>query len=135
MNRIDLDGQHAVVTGGAQGLGFAMARRFVASGATVTLWDLDEARLETAKKELGSAATTETVDVADWASVDAARARTEELAGKISILVNSAGIAGPAAPLDVYDIETWKKVIDVNVNGTFYVNRAVVPGMKERNYG
>ncbi|RVB59418.1 SDR family NAD(P)-dependent oxidoreductase, partial [Mesorhizobium sp. M7A.F.Ca.CA.004.06.1.1] len=94
MNRIDLDGQHAVVTGGAQGLGFAMARRFVASGATVTLWDLDEARLETAKKELGSAATTETVDVADWASVDAARARTEELAGKISILVNSAGIAG-----------------------------------------
>jgi 2-dehydro-3-deoxy-L-rhamnonate dehydrogenase (NAD+) len=135
MNSIDLDGQHAVVTGGAQGLGFAMARRFVASGATVTLWDLDEARLETAKKELGSAATTETVDVADWASVDAARARTEELAGKISILVNSAGIAGPAAPLDVYDIETWKKVIDVNVNGTFYVNRAVVPGMKERNYG
>ncbi|RVB14095.1 SDR family oxidoreductase, partial [Mesorhizobium sp. M7A.F.Ca.CA.004.05.1.1] len=94
-----------------------------------------EAGLETAKKELGSAATTETVDVADWASVDAARARTEELAGKISILVNSAGIAGPAAPLDVYDIETWKKVIDVNVNGTFYVNRAVVPGMKERNYG
>ncbi|RUZ76869.1 SDR family oxidoreductase [Mesorhizobium sp. M7A.F.Ca.US.006.01.1.1] len=135
MNRIDLDGQHAVVTGGAQGLGFAMARRFVASGATVTLWDLDEARLETAKKELGNAATTEIVDVADWASVDAARARTEELAGKITILVNSAGIAGPAAPLDVYDIETWKKVIDVNINGTFYVNRAVVPGMKQHNYG
>ncbi|MER9853208.1 MULTISPECIES: SDR family NAD(P)-dependent oxidoreductase [unclassified Mesorhizobium] len=135
MNRIDLDGQHAVVTGGAQGLGFAMARRFVASGATVTLWDLDEARLETAKKELGNAATTEIVDVADWVSVDAARARTEELAGNISILVNSAGIAGPAVPLGVYDIETWKKVIDVNVNGTFYVNRAVVPGMKERNYG
>ncbi|ARP62201.1 3-oxoacyl-ACP reductase [Mesorhizobium sp. WSM1497] len=135
MNSIDLDGQHAVVTGGAQGLGFAMARRFVASGATVSLWDLDEARLETAKKELGNAATTEIVDVADWTSVDAARARTEDRAGKISILVNSAGIAGPAAPLDVYDIETWKKVIDVNVNGTFYVNRAVVPGMKERNYG
>ncbi|MES0195723.1 SDR family NAD(P)-dependent oxidoreductase [Mesorhizobium sp. M0011] len=135
MNSIDLDGQHAVVTGAAQGLGFAMARRFVASGATVSLWDLDEARLETAREELGSAASTELVDVADWASVDAARARTEERAGKISILVNSAGIAGPAAPLDVYDIETWKKVIDVNVNGTFYVNRAVVPGMKERNYG
>ncbi|RUY32409.1 SDR family oxidoreductase, partial [Mesorhizobium sp. M7A.F.Ca.CA.001.13.2.1] len=99
------------------------------------LGDLEGARLETAKKELGNAATTEIVDVADWTSVDAARARTEDLAGKISILVNSAGIAGPAAPLDVYDIETWKKVIDVNVNGTFYVNRAVVPGMKERNYG
>lgn len=135
MNRIDLEGEHAVVTGGAQGLGFAMAKRFVASGATVTLWDLDEARLETAKKELGSAASTEIVDVADWASVDAARASTEGRAGKISIVVNSAGIAGPAAPLDTYDIETWKKVIDVNVNGTFYVNRAVVPGMKARNYG
>ncbi|TIT56867.1 MAG: SDR family NAD(P)-dependent oxidoreductase, partial [Mesorhizobium sp.] len=123
MNRIDLDGQHAVVTGGAQGLGFAMAKRFVASGATVTLWDLDEA------------ATTLVVDIADWGSVDAARARTEEIANKISILVNSAGIAGPAAPLDTYDVDVWKKIIDVNVNGTFYVNRAVVPGMKERNYG
>ncbi|TGQ24470.1 SDR family NAD(P)-dependent oxidoreductase, partial [Mesorhizobium sp. M4B.F.Ca.ET.214.01.1.1] len=67
--------------------------------------------------------------------VDAARARTEEIANKISILVNSAGIAGPAAPLDTYDVDVWKKIIDVNVNGTFYVNRAVVPGMKERNYG
>ncbi|MBZ9702799.1 MULTISPECIES: SDR family NAD(P)-dependent oxidoreductase [unclassified Mesorhizobium] len=135
MNRIDLDGQHAVVTGGAQGLGFAMAKRFVASGATVTLWDVDEARLEAAKRDLGKAATTLVVDIADWETVDAARAKTEESAGKISILVNSAGIAGPAAPLDSYDIETWKKIIDINVNGTFYANRAVVPGMKARNYG
>jgi 3-oxoacyl-[acyl-carrier protein] reductase len=135
MNRIDLDGQHAVVTGGAQGLGFAMAKRFVASGATVTLWDLDEARLDAARQELGKAATTLVVDIADWDAVDAARARTEEIADKISIVVNSAGIAGPAAPLDVYDVDMWKKIIDINVNGTFHVNRAVVPGMKERNYG
>ncbi|MBV8472849.1 MAG: SDR family oxidoreductase [Hyphomicrobiales bacterium] len=135
MNTIDLNGEHAVVTGGAQGLGFAMAKRFVASGATVTLWDIDEGRLAIAKSELGDAATTRVVDVADWESVDAARAKTEEIAGKISILVNSAGIAGAAAPLDVYDIEMWKRVIDINVNGTFYVNRAVVPGMKQRNYG
>ncbi len=135
MNRIDLNGQHAVVTGGAQGLGLAMARRFVASGATVTLWDIDEAQLEAARRELGDAASTQIVDVADWDAVKAACDRTEDAAGGISVLVNSAGIAGAAAPLDIYDIAMWKKVIDINVNGTFYVNRAVVPGMKARNYG
>ncbi len=135
MNKIDLEGEHAVVTGGAQGLGFAMARRIVASGATVTLWDIDKDRLEQARAEIGEAATVQTADISDWSSVEAAAAATEKASGKISILVNSAGIAGAAAPLDNYDIEMWKKVIDINVNGTFYVNRAVVPGMKARNYG
>lgn len=135
MNQIDLSGQHAVVTGGAQGLGFAMARRIVASGATVTLWDVDEALLASARKTLGSAATTVIVDISDWEQVDGARARTEEIAAPASLLVNSAGIAGAAAPLHIYDIAMWKKIIDINVNGTFYVNRALVPGMKERNYG
>jgi 3-oxoacyl-[acyl-carrier protein] reductase len=135
MNRIDLDGQHAVVTGGAQGLGFAMAKRFVASGATVTLWDLDEKLLASARETLGAAATTLAVDVADWDQVDAARRKTEEIAAPISILVNSAGIAGATASLADYDIALWKKIMDVNVNGTFYCNRAIVPGMKERNYG
>lgn len=134
MNKIDLNHQHAVVTGGAQGLGFAMAKRFVASGATVTLWDMDEERLASAKQELGEAATTISVDVSNWDAVNAARSETDGY-GDISILVNSAGIAGPAVPLDVYDIDMWKKVIDINVNGTFYVNRAIVPGMKTRNYG
>ncbi|MEO1987347.1 MAG: SDR family NAD(P)-dependent oxidoreductase [Martelella sp.] len=135
MNKIDLEGEHAVVTGGAQGLGFAMARRIVASGATVTLWDNDKDRLEQARAEIGEAATVQIADISDWSSVEAAAAATEKASGKISILVNSAGIAGAAAPLDNYDIEMWKKVIDINVNGTFYVNRAVVPGMKARNYG
>lgn len=134
MNKIDLNHQHAVVTGGAQGLGLAMAKRFVASGATVTLWDMDEEHLARAKQELGEAATTISVDVSDWDAVDAARSETDGY-GDISILVNSAGIAGPAEPLDVYDIDMWKKVMDINVNGTFYVNRAIVPGMKTRNYG
>ena len=134
MNKIDLNNQHAVVTGGAQGLGFAMAKRFVASGATVTLWDMDEERLASAKQELGEAATTISVDVSDWDAVNAARSETDGY-GDISILVNSAGIAGPAEPLDIYDIDMWKKVMDINVNGTFYVNRAIVPGMKTRNYG
>lgn len=135
MNQIDLNGEHAVVTGGAQGLGLAMAKRFVASGATVTLWDLDEPLLETAKGLLGVAASSVVVDISDWEQVEAARRKTEEISRPASILVNSAGIAGPAAPLDVYDIAMWKKIIDINVNGTFYVNRALVPGMKERNYG
>lgn len=135
MNRIDLDGQHAVVTGGAQGLGFAMARRFVASGATVTLWDMDENQLEIALAELGDAAAAVKVDIAVWEDVEAAHARTVAQGGLVQVVVNSAGIAGAAAPLDTYDIAMWRKIIDINVNGTFYVNRAVVPGMKERNYG
>jgi 2-dehydro-3-deoxy-L-rhamnonate dehydrogenase (NAD+) len=135
MNRIDLDGQHAIVTGGAQGLGFAMAKRFVASGATVTLWDMDAERLDSAKAELGEAAKAIAVDIVDWDAVAAAHATTEAAGGPVSILVNSAGIAGPAAALDVYDVAMWRKVIDINVIGTFHANRAVVPGMKERNYG
>ena len=135
MNKIDLDGQHAVVTGGAQGLGFAMAKRFIASGATVTLWDMDAKQLDAAKSELGAAVSIVSVDISDWDQVDAARARTEEIGAPVSILVNSAGIAGAAAPLDSYDIGMWKRIIDINVNGTFYVNRALVPGMKDRNYG
>jgi 3-oxoacyl-[acyl-carrier protein] reductase len=135
MNRIDLDGQHAVVTGGAQGLGFAMAKRFVESGATVTLWDLDAALLETAKQALGRAATSVALDVSDWDQVDAARKKTEEIAAPASILVNSAGIAGNNAPVESYDIAVWKKIIDINLNGTFYTCRSLIPGMKERGYG
>jgi NAD(P)-dependent dehydrogenase (short-subunit alcohol dehydrogenase family) len=135
MNKIDLEGQHAVVTGGAQGLGFAMAKRIVASGAAVTLWDMDAALLEKAKAALGSAARTIAVDITDAEAIVKAHAASEAAGGPVSILVNSAGIAGPTASLDTYDIATWKKVIDVNVNGTFYVNRACVPSMKARNYG
>ncbi len=135
MNQIDLAGQHAVVTGGAQGIGFAIAKRLVNSGASVTLWDLDADLLQKARGELGASARTQTVDIADADAVVAALQRTEAEGGPVSICVNSAGIAGPAAPLDSYDIGWWKKIIDINLNGTFYVNRAVVPGMKARNYG
>jgi 2-dehydro-3-deoxy-L-rhamnonate dehydrogenase (NAD+) len=135
MNRIDLEGQHAVVTGGAQGLGFAMAKRMIESGARVTLWDMDEALLETAAAALGAEAAREVVDISDWDQVEAARERTLNDGGAVQIVVNSAGIAGPAAPLDTYDIAMWKKIIDINLHGTFYVNRAFVPGMKAQNYG
>lgn len=135
MNRIDLEGQHAVVTGGAQGLGLAMARRFVASGATVTLWDMDEPLLRQAQDALGAGTRIVAADISDWEQVAAAHAATEAEGGAVSILVNSAGIAGPAGPLDTYDVAVWKKIVDINLNGTFHVNRAVVPGMKARNYG
>jgi NAD(P)-dependent dehydrogenase (short-subunit alcohol dehydrogenase family) len=134
MNRIDLDGRHAVISGGGQGLGFAMAKRMIESGARVTLWDMDDAVLSKACEALGSAAAGEVVDVSDWDQV--ARARAATLArGQVDIIVNSAGIAGPAAPLETYDIAMWRRIIDINLTGTFLVNRAFVPDMKAQNYG
>ena len=135
MNQIDLGGQHAVVTGGAQGIGLAVAKRLLVSGASLTLWDLDAAQLETAKAALGGATGVQAVDISDADAVVAALQRTEAAGGPVSICVNSAGIAGPNATLDAYDLGWWRKVIDINLHGTFYVNRAVVPGMKARNYG
>ncbi len=135
MNQIDLNGQVAVVTGGAQGIGFAIAARLVKSGAKVSLWDMNAELLAKAKAELGDAASTQKVNIADYDAVAQATAEVEKSLGKIDILVNSAGIAGKNAPLDEYELDEWKRVIDIDLNGTFYVNRAVVPGMKARNYG
>ena len=135
MNQIDLNDQVAVITGGAQGIGFAIAKRLVASGARVSLWDMNPALLETAKAELGSAAASVTVNVTSYDEVAAAVAATEQALGRIDILVHSAGIAGRNAPLDEYDLDEWRRVIEVDLNGAFYVNRAVLPGMKARNYG
>jgi 2-dehydro-3-deoxy-L-rhamnonate dehydrogenase (NAD+) len=134
MNRIDLDGRHAVITGGGQGLGFAMAKRMIESGARVTLWDMDGDVLGTAVEALGAAAAGEVVDVSDWEQVERARFATLQR-GPVDIIVNSAGIAGPAAPLENYDIAMWRRIIDINLTGTFLVNRAFVPEMKAQNYG
>ncbi|MEO5756200.1 MAG: SDR family NAD(P)-dependent oxidoreductase [Mesorhizobium sp.] len=135
MNRIDLDGQVAVVTGGAQGLGFAFAKRMLASGAKVCLWDVNADRLETAKQELGGSVETVVVDIVDPDAVVAAHGQTEAALGAVSILVNSAGIAGPNHTLEAYPVVEWKRVIDINLHGTFHVNRAVVPSMKAHGYG
>ncbi|RYE77272.1 MAG: SDR family oxidoreductase [Hyphomicrobiales bacterium] len=135
MNQIDLNGQVAVITGGAQGIGFAIAKRFVASGAKVCLWDMNAGLLDSATAELGAAASSVTVNVANYDEVAAAVAETEKTLGRIDILVHSAGIAGKNAPLDEYELDEWRRVIDIDLNGAFYVNRAVLPGMKARNYG
>ncbi|WP_281979112.1 SDR family NAD(P)-dependent oxidoreductase [Pseudorhizobium flavum] len=135
MNQIDLIDKIAVVTGGAQGIGFAVARRLIASGASVSLWDMNEDLLKAAVRELGEKASSVVVDISDHAAVAAAAEHVEVGLGSLDILVHSAGIAGKNAPLDVYEIDEWKRVIDIDLNGTFYVNRAVIPGMKKRNYG
>lgn len=135
MNSIDLNGQAAVVTGGAQGLGLAFARRILASGARVSLWDVNAEQLETARKELGEGVGTLVVDITDADAVVAAHGETEARLGPVSIVVNSAGIAGPNHTLDTYPLDDWRRVIDINLHGTFHVNRAVVPSMKAQSYG
>src|SRR5690606_35717123 len=135
MNRIDLEGRVAVVTGSAQGIGFAVAQRLRASGATICLWDMNASALDDARTELGDPTTTVTVDITGYPAVEAATRETEQRLGRIDILVHSAGIAGRNAPLDEYEIAEWHRVIDVDLHGAFYVNRAVLPGMKARNYG
>ncbi len=135
MNRIDLDGRRAVVTGGAQGIGRAIAERLLASGASVTLWDRDAGELGAAREALGPDAGAVVVDVADPGSVERAAAETVGAAGRIDILVNNAGIAGPNATTWEYPIDEWRQVIEIDLNGVFYCCRAVVPHMIERGYG
>ena len=135
MNRIDLDGRRAVVTGGAQGIGRAIAERLLASGAAVTLWDRDPEELESTREALGAGTGGAVVDVADPESVERAAAATIGEAGGIDILVNNAGIAGPNATTWEYPVDEWRQVIDIDLNAVFYCCRAVVPHMIERGYG
>lgn len=135
MNAIDLTNQTAVVTGGAQGLGFAVARRLIESGAKVSLWDLDADLLATAVAALGPSASSVVVDITDLDGLVAAHSEVEAGIGPVSILVNSAGIAGNNAPLEDYDPAEWRRVVEINLNGTFYVNKVVIGSMKARNYG
>lgn len=134
MNNIDLAGETAIVTGGAQGIGFAVAERFARSGARVAIWDVDAPLAKQAAASIDGALAV-AVDITDPAAVTAAVAETEAALAPVSILVNSAGIAGGNAAVDKYPVDEWRRVIDINLNGTFYVNRAVVPGMVARNYG
>ena len=134
MNSYDLRGYTAVVTGGANGIGRAVADRFTASGASVAIWDMDGGAAAAAAQELPQASG-HSCDITDWDSVCQARDATLSAFGSIDIVVNSAGIAGPNAPVEDYDIDTWRQIVDVNLTGTFLVNRAVVPVMKQKGYG
>ncbi len=136
-NQIDLAGNVAVVTGGAQGIGFAVAERMVKSGAQVVLWDSQAEANKKAAATLSEFGTVSalTVNVSDWDSVQSALQTTIQQAGHIDVLVNSAGIAGPNATVEDYDNDAWRRILDINLTGTYFVNKSVVPGMKERNYG
>jgi 3-oxoacyl-[acyl-carrier protein] reductase len=134
MNQLDFRGRTAVVTGGAAGIGLAVARRLAASGAAVALWDRDAAATAAAKAAHGFAHA-EAVDVADAAAVEQAAAATAAAIGGIDVLVCSAGITGPNKPTWEYPVEDWRRVFDVNVHGLFLCNRAVVPVMMKSDYG
>jgi 3-oxoacyl-[acyl-carrier protein] reductase len=135
MNQLDFKGRAAVVTGGATGIGLAIAQRLIASGGRISIWDRDAAALEKARATLGPATDTRVVDVADAASVDAAATQTASAMGRIDALVCSAGITGPNSTTWEYPVDAWRQVIDVNLNGVFYCNRAIVPVMLKRDYG
>jgi 3-oxoacyl-[acyl-carrier protein] reductase len=135
MNRIDLNGRCAVVTGGAQGFGRAIAERFAASGAKVAIWDFDQPLAEKAALAIGNAATAVKVDVSDLGAVEKARDATIEALGKIDILVNNAGIAGINRTVWETDLDEWRKVLRINLDGPFICCKAIVPHMIAQKYG
>jgi len=135
MNQLDFQGRHAVVTGGATGLGYAIAERLIASGGTVTLWDRDEKTAKEAAIRLGSKAAVVAVDVTSHDDVRRAVKQTIAQTPRIDALVNSAGITGPNTKVWDYPPEAWRQVMDVNLHGLFYCCREVVPVMREAGYG
>lgn len=136
MNSYDFAGKVAAITGGANGIGAAVAERLVTSGAKVVVWDMDISEPEAKIAALSSDdCLLVQVDVSDSASVAAALAKSEAAFGKVDVLINSAGIAGPTSTVANYPEEMWRKVQQVNLDGTFLCCKAVTPGMMARNYG
>ncbi|HYW56815.1 MAG TPA: SDR family NAD(P)-dependent oxidoreductase [Polaromonas sp.] len=135
MNRLDFEGRHAVVTGGATGLGYAIAQRLIQSGGSVTLWDRDGEAADKAAAALGTKASAVAVEVSQHASVQAAVQATLHITAKVDALVNSAGITGPNVKLWDYPVEDWRQVMDVNLNGVFLCCREWTPHLRANNYG
>jgi NAD(P)-dependent dehydrogenase (short-subunit alcohol dehydrogenase family) len=135
MNQLDLQGRHAVITGGATGLGLAIAARMLASGARVTLWDRDAEGLERARAGLKGAVAGVVVDVSRHEQVVSAASQTRQLHPAIDLLVNSAGITGPNTRVWDYPVAEWQRVMQVNLDGLFFCCREVLPVMREANYG
>jgi NAD(P)-dependent dehydrogenase (short-subunit alcohol dehydrogenase family) len=137
MNQIDLKGRTAVITGGARGIGFSIASRLLASGATSSLWDRDEVLLHKAQSELSSAGevSIEVVDVTSAEGVGKATTSALRKHGRIDILVANAGIAGPNLKSWEYPLEAWKQVIDINLTGVFLCCSAIIPHFLEQGYG
>ena len=131
----NFENRTALVTGGAQGFGFDIAKRFLESGAKVIIWDIDPKMIEKAVKDLNNPdLTSNIVDVSNFKEVESS---VKEITknSNIDILINNAGITGPTASLWEYDLEMWKKVVEINLMGTFHCCKAIVPNMIKNNYG
>ena len=135
MNRLDMGGRCAVVTGGAVGIGFAIASRLAASGARLTLWDREPQALAQAAAAIGGSVSVIEVDVAVEAEVERAVASTIAGMGRIDALVCSAGITGPNLPVREYPLAEWQQVLDINLTGVFLCNKLVVGHMAQHDYG
>jgi 2-dehydro-3-deoxy-L-rhamnonate dehydrogenase (NAD+) len=137
VNQIDLSQRHAIVTGGAQGIGLAIAKRLLASGASVSLWDRDADTLRATQADLAERrkVSVQVVDVSDSDAVTKAAQSTADEHGRIDILVANAGIAGPNHKSWEYPIDAWKQIIDINLTGVFLCCRAIIPFMLRQNYG
>lgn len=133
--KYDMSKDVAIITGGAMGIGLVCAKRLAENGAKIVLWDRDKQALDAACASFDTPATGIEVDIADPQSVSKAMDATLKAHTQITQLLNSAGIAGPAIPTLEYSAEDWQQVIDINLNGTFYVNQAVLPVMRAHNYG
>ena len=135
MNKFDFKNKIAIITGGAQGFGLDIAKKFISFGAKVRIWDIDEKELIKAKKEINNVNLDfDLVDVSKFENVSKTVDNIEKKS-KIDILVNNAGITGSTSELWNYDVDEWKKVLDINLQGTFYCCKSVVPLMIKNNYG
>ena len=135
MNKFDLKNKSAVITGGAQGFGLDIAKKFLEFGAKVRIWDIDAKELQEAKNKINNPNLDfDVVDVSDYQNVNNIVNKISENS-KIDILINNAGITGPTSELWNYNLEDWKKVLDINLQGTFYCCKAIVPIMIKNNYG
>ena len=135
MNKFDLKNKTAIITGGAQGFGLDIAKKFLSHGAKVKLWDIDEKELMDVKKKIKDPNLDyNIVDVSDFKII---KDTVDNISknSKIDILINNAGITGSTSELWNYNIEEWKKIIDINLHGTFYCCKAIVPVMIKNNYG
>ena len=135
MNKFDLTDKTAIITGGAQGFGLDIAKKFLNYGARVRLWDIDEKELKKVKNKINNSNLE--IDVVDVANYKVVIDTVDNISksSKIDILINNAGITGPTAELWNYNVDDWKKIIDINLHGTFYCCKAVAPLMIKNNYG
>ena len=136
MNKYNFEGQVAIITGGAQGFGYAISKKIINSGGKVIIWDIDKKAIDIAKKDINSENFDhQIVDVTNFNEIEKSISNLEKKFKKIDIFVNNAGITGINAKVWDYPLEEWKKVIELNLNSTFYCCRAIVPHMIKNNYG